>query len=107
VERAWRWCRRNPAVATLLVVVVAGSLGIYLKYLEARQSELTALLNLYVSQMSQAHLAWEASQVGRVRELLDAQTPQRTGGHDFRGFEWHYLRRLLHSERLTLRDPDL
>ncbi len=69
----------------------------------ARRSEFTALDHLYVARMSQASLAWRVPQVGRVRELLAATRPQRTGGHDFRGFEWHYLDRLLHSERLALR----
>jgi WD40 repeat protein len=71
----------------------------------ARQNELTVRQNLYLSQMSQAHRSWQAGQVARVQELLDAQDPERTAGHDFRGFEWHYLRRLLHSERFTFRQP--
>jgi WD40 repeat protein len=71
----------------------------------ARQNELVALGNLYVSRMSQASLSWEAGNAGRVRELLDATEPQRTGGQDFRGFEWHYLRRLLDSEQRSLRGP--
>jgi serine/threonine protein kinase/WD40 repeat protein len=71
----------------------------------ARQNELTARRHLYLSQMSQAWLSWQAGQVSRVQELLDAQQPNHTGGHDFRHFEWHYLERLLHSEQRTLCKP--
>jgi WD40 repeat protein/tRNA A-37 threonylcarbamoyl transferase component Bud32 len=71
----------------------------------ARQNELKALRNLYLSQMNQAWLSWQAGQVRRVQDLLDRQEPNRAGGHDFRNFEWHYLRRLLHSDLRTLRKP--
>src|SRR5262249_1710266 len=68
----------------------------------ASRNERTALRNLYLSQMGQAHLAWKDGQVGRVLDLLDAQEPQRTGGHDFRGFEWDYLRRLCQAGHTVL-----
>jgi WD40 repeat protein/tRNA A-37 threonylcarbamoyl transferase component Bud32 len=128
LERAWRWCRRNPAVAALTALVAVALLAgtavsVYFavragaeaeqaeanavqaeqETARARRNEQEARENLYVSQMSQAHLAWQAAQAARVQELLDLQDPKRTGGPDFRGFEWYYLRRLLHSERLTLR----
>jgi WD40 repeat protein len=62
----------------------------------ARRGELAALRNLYLSRVNQAHLAWQAGQLGRMRDLLEAETPARNGGHDFRAFEWHYLNRLAH-----------
>jgi serine/threonine protein kinase/WD40 repeat protein len=70
----------------------------------ARQNERTARRNLYLSEMNQAWQSWQAGQIGRVRELIDAQEPERTGGHDFRHFEWYYLRRLLHGGQRTLRE---
>jgi WD40 repeat protein len=73
----------------------------------AQQNERTARRNLYLSQMNQAWQSWQVGQIGRVRELIDAQEPKRTGGHDFRHFEWYYLRRLLHSEQRTLRESAL
>jgi WD40 repeat protein/tRNA A-37 threonylcarbamoyl transferase component Bud32 len=69
----------------------------------AGQSEFATRQNLYLAQMNQASLSWQAGQVRRVQELLDAQEPQRTGGDDFRQFEWYYLRRLLHTEVRTVR----
>jgi WD40 repeat protein len=153
-ERVWRWCRRNPAVASLLTAVlvslVAG--GVLSSWFAveasrraedaeehakrattekeraniqtqranhegaragrnaeaARQNELKALRNLYLAQMGQAHLAWKDGQVGRVLDLLAAQEPQRTGGHDFRSFEWFYMRRLCeagHSVLVRTQEP--
>jgi WD40 repeat protein len=69
---------------------------------KAHDSELAARRNLYVAHINLAQRAWEDAQVGRARELLERETPGRTGGHDFRGFEWHYLDRLCHPETLTL-----
>jgi WD40 repeat protein len=139
-ERAWRWCRRNPAVASLLgvttltllcgilvasafavladrnardaaasalransekqaaererAVAVAEGARANRESERARRSAFDALRNLYLSRMNQAHLAWQAGQLGRMRDLLVAETPARSGGHDFRAFEWHYLNRL-------------
>jgi WD40 repeat protein len=53
--------------------------------------------NLYLSRMNQAHLAWQVGQLGRMQALLDAETPDQNGGHDFRAFEWHYLNRLANA----------
>jgi WD40 repeat protein/serine/threonine protein kinase len=139
-ERLWRWCRRNPAVASLTSAValcliagtvVAVTLAVYARKQadaaeasaetakqqtnlakdnafkastetqRARLSEFKALQNLYISNMHQADLAWQVSQVERVRELLAAQKPT-LAGVDFRGFEWYYLNRLCHSELRTL-----
>jgi WD40 repeat protein/tRNA A-37 threonylcarbamoyl transferase component Bud32 len=71
----------------------------------AEQNELAALRNLYISQMNQAWLSWQAGQVSRTRELLDAQEPTSTGAPDFRRFEWYYMQRLLYSEHRTLHEP--
>jgi WD40 repeat protein len=135
-ERAWRWCRRNPAVAVLVAAValalaagtavsthfaLSASSKAYLaeghaenahkeflragqESARARQNEWTARRNLYLSHMNQAWQSWQAGQIGRVRELIDAQEPERTGGHDFRHFEWYYLRRLLHGGQRALRE---
>jgi WD40 repeat protein/serine/threonine protein kinase len=128
LERSWRWCRRNPALSALAVLAVSSLVAVGITSTafalrladeqtqterardsavreseQARQNEFAAWRNLYVSQMGQASLSWQAGQAGRVRELLDGQAPKRAGGHDFRGFEWYCLNRLLHTERLTLR----
>src|SRR5262249_29903565 len=56
----------------------------------------------YISRLNQANVAWQVGQVDRVRKLLQDSVPQRTGGYDFRGFEWHYLNRLCHSDVATI-----
>jgi WD40 repeat protein len=133
-ERAWRWARRNPAVAVLaLAVVVALVAGTAVSSWfaveagqeaqeahdsavqaqtakeradregeRARASERTARENLYVAHIHLAQRACDDAHLGRARELLAQQTPDHTGGHDFRGFEWHYLHRLCNSGAPTL-----
>jgi len=59
----------------------------------------------YLTDMHLARLALDASDIPRVRELLDKQRPAE-GAADLRGFEWDYLRRACHSDRLTfVADP--
>ena len=104
--RGWRWCRRNPAVAALMAAVLlclVGGITISSYFaLKANAETFVVRRNLYASQMNQASVLWQASEPGKVRDLLDAQRPDRNGGFEFRDFEWHYLKRLLHSERHTL-----
>jgi WD40 repeat protein len=52
--------------------------------------------------MNLAHNAWDAGGIARVRVLLDQHRP-KPGEADLRGFEWHYLHRLCHSELLSLK----
>ncbi len=64
----------------------------------AEQREAEATKQLYVSQMNLAQRAWDEKNVGRARELLNSLMPEHTAGVDLRGWEWHYLWRLTHSE---------
>jgi WD40 repeat protein/tRNA A-37 threonylcarbamoyl transferase component Bud32 len=73
----------------------------------ARDNEFQARQNLYIAHMNQAHQAWKDGQIGRMRQLLEGQRPERTGGHDFRAFEWYYLHRLSRSGHVPLRGPRL
>lgn len=61
-----------------------------------------AAVRLYDADMRRAQEMWEQGRPDLVRELLDAQSPERKGGEDLRGFEWYYWRRVLDSP-LTLR----
>jgi WD40 repeat protein len=54
-----------------------------------------ALQRLYISDMRLVQQAWQQGRYDRVRELLDDQRPERTGGKDLRGFEWYYWQRCL------------
>ncbi len=57
---------------------------------------------LYVAQINLAQQAWERGNVSRVRQLLEGQQPDQTGGIDLRGWEWHYQQRLCQSEFQSL-----
>jgi WD40 repeat protein len=66
-----------------------------------RQRDLTRRTS-YAVHTNLAASAWQEADIGRMLVLLEEQRPERTGGEDLRGFEWHYLWRLCHSELLTL-----
>ena len=57
---------------------------------------------LYTSDMNLVQSAWEADNVNRVIELLNAHRPQ-PGQVDLRGFEWHYWNRQSHSNLRTVK----
>ena len=61
---------------------------------------------LYMSQMNLAENHWNDNNADRARELLESQMPEHTGGVDLRGWEWHYLWRLSHSELRRLKFPN-
>jgi WD40 repeat protein/tRNA A-37 threonylcarbamoyl transferase component Bud32/ribosomal protein S27E len=107
-ERLWRWCRRNPIVATLsaslLIVLIAGLVGVTLLWLQAevagiaagkateqaRKHLATARWNLYVSRIQLARQELQEGHVPRAQQLLDSLRPT-ADETDLRGFEWHYL----------------
>jgi WD40 repeat protein/tRNA A-37 threonylcarbamoyl transferase component Bud32 len=68
----------------------------------AEKNEFNTRQSLYVARVNQAHLAWQAGQVGQVLDLLEDTSPAKTGGYDFRGFEWYYLRRLCRAGHTIL-----
>ncbi|MGO9470499.1 MAG: WD40 repeat domain-containing serine/threonine-protein kinase [Isosphaeraceae bacterium] len=56
----------------------------------------------YVADIRQAHELVQSGQRPDVIELLDKWLPA-PGAEDVRNFAWHYVRRLCHDERRTLR----
>jgi eukaryotic-like serine/threonine-protein kinase len=56
----------------------------------------------YVADMNLARVAWEENNLSLARELLDKHR-HNGSDKDLRGFEWHYLNRLFHSELLTIK----
>jgi WD40 repeat protein/serine/threonine protein kinase len=118
MERAWRWCERNPVVSTLTatvaILLVAGTaISSYFalvanerakvandKTVEAQRQQQRASEEaernrrlLYVSDMQLAGRAWDRNDTLTVERLLRRHRPN-TGQHDLRGFEWYYLWRL-------------
>jgi WD40 repeat protein/predicted Ser/Thr protein kinase len=103
-EKFWRWCRRNPVVATLAataaLIFVLGFAGVAWQGQRASQAAANARRlghiaqgGQYAAQMKLAHGAYQAGKIGTAFELLKAQIPA-PGEPDFRGFEWRYLYRL-------------
>jgi eukaryotic-like serine/threonine-protein kinase len=118
LERAWRWCRRNPAgaaVVALLVAVAVGASAAALQYrfaarreqrlrnaaedlarAEARaKQELEA--TLYIHRIALAHRELLENNLLKAEELL-GQCPA-----DRRAWEWFYLKRLCQVEPVTVR----
>ncbi|MHC1766308.1 MAG: WD40 repeat domain-containing serine/threonine protein kinase [Verrucomicrobiia bacterium] len=111
-EKAWRWCRRNPAIATLAlaaaVIFLLGFGGVAWQWhrashaaAETRVQRDLAQGHLYAAQMKLAHAACQEGKLGRAMELLRAQQP-RPGQSDFRGFDWRFLYRLCLSSSAVL-----
>ena len=121
LERAWLWSLRQPAKAALLAVSVAAALllaGLVVGVLQARlerearkeeerlRSEVADALrrervSRYINSVLLAHREWrEDDRAGAEARLDDCPD-------DLRGWEWHYLKRLLHPELLTCRHDDL
>jgi WD40 repeat protein len=107
-ERAWRWCRRNPVIASLsaalLLLFGAGFAGVTWNYweadvarqeLEAKHQELET--SLYFQRIALAHRELSDFNLLKAEELLDACPA------DHRAWEWYYLKRLCHVEPVTLR----
>jgi WD40 repeat protein/Flp pilus assembly protein TadD len=120
VEKLWRWCRRNRVVAGLtaafLALLLTAAVGAFVAAVwlgraahdaeEARdRAEKLAednRLKVYAARIPVAQQAWERGDTARVLELLDSLRPGE-GETDLRGFEWHYLWRLCHSQERTYR----
>lgn len=121
VERLWRWCRRNPTVAGLtaacFLILITGLVASLWQWrlAEAARDEATTKslaekeareqadaqrkkveTNSYFANVALAHREWLANNVGRAQELLELCPA------DLRGWEWHYMDRLCHSEILTI-----
>jgi WD40 repeat protein/serine/threonine protein kinase len=131
-ERCWRWCRRNPAVASLLAGILLSLLagtGIatyFALQAEARAREREEARGIAAARATEADNARAAAERARLvaertslqvylGSLSQAQRDwkdNRLGGAEqhledsplkLRHWEWNYLKRLLHADQLTLR----
>lgn len=92
-ERLWRWCRRRPVVAGLLVGIffslTVGLCGVSAFWLRAEQIAEQNRQALYRSQMNLAAEFVSRGDVTGLEQTLDRFMPT-DGRPDLRGFEWHY-----------------
>ena len=94
-EKLWRWGRRKPVLALLIVLLhVVGAAGLTGIVWQWRRAE----HHLYVANMNVVQHRWEQNHVSRVRELLE-----KTATATERGFEWYYWQRQMHLELKALR----
>jgi WD40 repeat protein/tRNA A-37 threonylcarbamoyl transferase component Bud32 len=100
-ERAWRWCKRNPALAALAgavaTLLVAVALGATLSAVRFRSLSRELESNLYFSDIALAHRELSADNLRRAQELLN-DCPQ-----GLRQWEWSYLNRLCRVEPVIFR----
>jgi WD40 repeat protein len=121
-ERGYKWARRHPALAGLillggltLLALVAFAVGLYynasLQHAlhsarqERERADAARLLgrrHLYATQVNLAQRSWREANVRHAVEVLESLRPG-PGEEDLRGFEWHYLWGLCHRTGLTLK----
>ncbi|MBI3850928.1 MAG: protein kinase [Verrucomicrobia bacterium] len=93
-ERIWRWCQRQPAVASLLAgLLLAFTLGFVGVSLEWRRAETQRHLAETFRYAEAMNLALRDANNGNWRQALNLIQEQRPkpGGTDLRRFEWRHL----------------
>ena len=118
-ERAWRWSRRNRAVAGMtvafLLALLSGLVGVTTQWIRAEDhaakevkarraaenAQEQTRRYLYVARMNLAQQASETAQTRRLLEVLNPYRPGTDQAH-LRGFEWYYWWRTCHLYRSSL-----
>ena len=68
---------------------------------EAKERERDTRHTLYAVDLNLALQAWNSGNIARMLQSLERHIPGN-GDEDLRGFEWHYLWRLCHSDLRTM-----
>jgi len=95
--KAWRWCRRNPRLASVtgvaLLSLVLGLAGVTWQWRRAEAQRQRAEASEYVLAMNAAEQALNAKNPALAIALLDRHRPSDHSplATDLRGFEWRYL----------------
>lgn len=109
--KAWKWCRRRPALAgmgaALVVVGVLGLVGVLWQWRQARQLAQAEFRQRYAADIHLAQLALEQNNRPLAVSLLDKYRPTRESQIsnfesqipvDPRGWEWRYLWQFCHGD---------
>ena len=99
--------RRNKlafaAVSAVLLTLIAGLSIATWAFLKAEAATAAVTRNLYFAEMNLAGTAAEEEGgISQITRLTTKWLPEK-GGTDLRGWEWYYLRSLLHPDLFTLR----
>ena len=101
--KAWRWCRRKPALAglaaALTLSLLLGFIGITLQWRRAEQRADEARRNAYAADMLRAQKEMEEGSIGLAQELLRRYLPT-PDQRDLRGWEWRFLWNQCRSDEL-------
>lgn len=92
-ERFWRWCRRQPALAAIILLLGAVAAGSTWAAVRFHRIGEAARLSAYVAEVNAALHNWGENNPEQALSLLRQHRP-RGGEADLRGFEWRYLWRL-------------
>lgn len=116
VGRAWKWCRRKPALATAMgavaLVAVVGFVGILWQWQRARQNAQAELRQReraeageYAADMHLAQLAladnnrvFAVSLLNKHRPKGESEVRDAKSKIDLRGWEWRYLWQLCQGD---------
>ena len=107
-EKVWRWCRRKPALAAAVgMVILVATLGVggilwQLRRTEeqrgaAIQAQSRAEHESYDAAISEAQVLIEQNRFDRAREILSHEEQASD-----RGWEWGWLQRLCNLDLMTL-----
>ncbi len=106
--RAWRWSRRNRALALALgavaVLFLGGVAGVAWQAVHNRRERERLETEGYVNAVQAASLAANEGDYARARAYLAMASPA-PGRRDLRGFEWRYLWRATASEATRALPP--
>ena len=104
-----RFVRRHKTgvvAAVLLFLAACGAFGYYVRQANAANALARKQLRLlYIADVRQAGQDLIDGNLGRARELVEKYWPDFNSkpDDDWRGFEWSYLWKALHTEQATLR----
>ena len=99
-ERAWRWCRRKPSLATLggvaLLLLLIILIGVPIALFRINRAKVQAERNLYSADMKFASEALRDGALTRAEELLHRH---QTDKAELRGLEWRFLWQALQQRK--------